>query len=174
MKVAIVYDSVYGNTRLLAETVASEAREAGHSVELFALREAVPREIEADVLFVGGPTHIKHMTRRVARFVRRLDAARWAHRPLVAFDTYGPLAATEEERRKQEPWIRPGAAGDIQAAARAKGLEVYPAALRVAVVDLRGPLVDGGLAEARSFTHSALVELATRLPTALLAPAATA
>ena len=61
MKAVVVYESVYGNTHEVAEAVAEGLREAGE-VDVRAVGEAEPELVEAaDILVVGGPTHIHGM-----------------------------------------------------------------------------------------------------------------
>ena len=70
MDVAVVYESIYGNTRTIAEAVAEGVREtdpAAH-VAVLAVREATPDRIDgAALLIVGGPTHIRGMSRPSSR-----------------------------------------------------------------------------------------------------------
>lgn len=156
MKASIVYDSAYGNTKLVAQAIAEQAERDGYATELLGLREGRPRPLTGDVLFVGGPTHMGKMTRRVSHFLQKVDRDYWSHRPVFAFDTYGPVATAEEDRHKQERWIIPGAAGGIQTLARELGLLVSSNALRCPVTGVRGPLVPEALGMAKAFTHQVL------------------
>jgi multimeric flavodoxin WrbA len=160
MKGAVVYDSVYGNTKLVAEAIAEQIRTDGHTVEILNLRQEGSRKVEADFMFVGGPTRLKKMTRNVKGFVKKQDRAYWSTRPIVAFDTYGPVPKTEEERKKGEKWIIPGAVGGIQTLASGRGLKVHSASLRCAVTDLKGPLEPEALDKARKFAHEFVMSLA--------------
>jgi flavodoxin len=159
VKAVVAYDSVYGNTKLIADAIAEQITADGHSAELLSLREGKRRTVEADVLFVGGPTRFKKMTRPVKGFVKRLDKDYWSKRTLVVFDTYGPLGKTDEEKRKQEKWINPGAVGGIKELAAKRGLKVHPETVRFAVSDLKGPLVPDAVDEARAFAHRVLSAL---------------
>ncbi len=159
MKAAVVYDSVYGNTKLVAEAIADQLRVEGLQVELHNLREEKVRQVDADVLFLGGPTRMKHLTRKVKGFVKRLDKAYWGSRPIVVFDTFGPIAKTEEERKRQEAWINPGAAGEIQEMAKERGLKTHPTTLRSAVTGLKGPLDPEAVAKAKQFAHDVIASM---------------
>ncbi len=164
MKVAVAYDSVYGNTRSVAEAIAGEVRDEGHAVEMWPLREGSGVPTGSELLFLGGPTHLGRMTRPVARFVRGLGPGTGDLRAVVVFDTYGPLGRTDEERRRAERWIRPGAAGDIEEACRARSLFVYPRPLRLEVETLEGPLSAGALDCARAFARFVLLEWSAGVP----------
>lgn len=159
MKGAVVFDSVFGNTKLVAEAIAEQIRADGHEAQLVSLREGGPTSVEADFMFVGGPTRLKKMTRNVKKFVKKLDKSYWGSRTIVAFDTYGPLGKTEEEKRKAAKWLVPGAVGTIVALGNKKGLKMSPKTLRCAVTDLKGPLEPEALIKAKAFAHEILLTL---------------
>ncbi len=159
MKAAVVYDSVYGNTKLVAEAIAQQLRADGLQVEIHNLREEKVRQVDADLMFLGGPTRMKHLTRKVKGFIRKLDKSYWSSRPIVVFDTFGPLPKTEEERKRQEPWINPGAAGEMQGLAKEKGLKVYPQTNRSPVTGLKGPLDPEAVAIAKQFAHEVVASI---------------
>lgn len=156
MRISIAYDSVYGNTELVARAIADAAEAEGHAVELISLRTSRQLPTNSQILFIGGPTHMKTMTSRVRRFIKKLDPTYWGEHPVVVFDTFGPVAATEEERAKQRPWIEPGAAGHIQELSRLLGLSVFPKTLRCAVTGIKGPLSAEALEAAREFVRDEL------------------
>ena len=62
MKTVIIYESVYGNTLLVAEELAAVAREHG-DVDLVRAEEADAATVEgADLVLIGGPTHLHGMS----------------------------------------------------------------------------------------------------------------
>ena len=156
MRIAVAYDSVYGNTKIVAEAIAQQAVQDGCSSDLLNLRKDKFRDLEGDVLFVGGPTHMGGMTHRVRRFLKRVDREYWGRRTLVAFDTYGPVGSDPESRRKAQRWIEPGAVGGIITLAQELGLPIRTDNLRCLVAELRGPLVPDALSFAKKFTHELL------------------
>jgi len=155
----VVYDSVFGNTKLVAEAIAQEIAAAGHQADLRYLREDVPRAAGADFLFIGSPTRMGKMTRATKRFVKRLGKETWGDRPIVIFDTYGPVPKTAEELAKARKWLEPGAAGRLADLARANGLAVRTPALRCEVTGLKGPLGPAELDKARTYTREFLASL---------------
>ncbi len=64
MKTVIVYESMYGNTRALAEHIAAAVRRTGEvDVAAVAVADATPELITgADLVIVGGPTHVHGMS----------------------------------------------------------------------------------------------------------------
>src|SRR5688572_22660034 len=69
MKALIVYESMYGNTRQVAEVVAASLH-ATCDVELVVAEDARVDARDVDLIVVGGPTHVhglaSAMTRRSA------------------------------------------------------------------------------------------------------------
>jgi hypothetical protein len=77
MNVVIVYDSLFGNTRAVAEAIAAGARSATSGpVRCAAIGSVAPMGVEsADLLAVGGPTHMLGLSSRRSRgtYLRRED-----------------------------------------------------------------------------------------------------
>ena len=70
MNVVIVYESIFGNTRVIAEAVADGVREAdpGGQVAVVPVAEATPEKTgDAALVIVGGPTHMRGMSRAFGR-----------------------------------------------------------------------------------------------------------
>ncbi len=67
MKVLIVYESMYGNTRQIAEAI-GRGFGSSDSVSVVPAHDADARLIiEADLLVIGGPTHVHSMSRVATR-----------------------------------------------------------------------------------------------------------
>jgi hypothetical protein len=76
MKTVIVYESMYGNTHLLAEQMAEAAGQRGEVV-LVAVSHATSDVVgEADLVLVGGPTHVHGMSWETTRRGAIADAAK--------------------------------------------------------------------------------------------------
>ncbi|MER7580627.1 flavodoxin domain-containing protein [Kitasatospora sp. NPDC097691] len=70
MHTVIVYESMYGNTREIAEAIAEGVRQAdpGAAVDCLAVAEADAEQTRsADLLVVGGPTHMHGMSSGLSR-----------------------------------------------------------------------------------------------------------
>jgi hypothetical protein len=66
----IVYESVFGNTRIIAEAIAEgiEATYPDAQVALFRVTDADPEvAAAADLLILGGPTHMRRMSSHMTR-----------------------------------------------------------------------------------------------------------
>jgi hypothetical protein len=76
MRVLIVYESMYGNTHAVADRVAAGFR-SEDDVRVVPVRGATPDQVDwADLLIVGGPTHVHGLSRPVTRTNARDAAAK--------------------------------------------------------------------------------------------------
>jgi hypothetical protein len=73
MEMTVVYETVYGTTREVAEAIADGARGAGASVTVREVAEELA-EREPDLLVVGGPTHVRGMSTAWSRGKAAEDA----------------------------------------------------------------------------------------------------
>jgi flavodoxin len=95
MNALVVYYSLYGNTRRLAEAMAEELQAAGaaRAVSLDQLRPEDLKEINLVVL--GSPTHIQNVPKAVRAALALLPRQSLAGKGVAAFDTsvktWGPL-----------------------------------------------------------------------------------
>jgi menaquinone-dependent protoporphyrinogen IX oxidase len=69
MKAVVVYDTYYGNTKLVAEAIADELKTEGHEVELRDVKQDYPAAPQGEVMFVGSPIRMGSVTGRVKRYV---------------------------------------------------------------------------------------------------------
>ncbi|MCW2623193.1 MAG: flavodoxin [Frankiales bacterium] len=152
MNVLIVYESMFGNTRRIAEAIAAGLTPS--DVELVDVSHA-PAAIgqEVDLLVVGGPTHAFSLSRASTR----QDAVREAGQPPVSGDaglrewlealpvptrTDG-LAGATFDTRVTRPRLPGSAAKAAQRRLRHLGLQIIAPAQSFWVRGKAGPLVDG-------------------------------
>jgi hypothetical protein len=68
MKAVVVYESMFGNTREVAAHIAAGLHEKGAEVRLLPVGAATAEDAQhADLLVVGGPTHVHSMTKPSTR-----------------------------------------------------------------------------------------------------------
>jgi hypothetical protein len=76
MRALVVYESMYGNTHVIASNIADGLR-ATHEVTLVPVGEATPELLAgADLLVVGGPTHMHGMSSASSRRMAAQAAAK--------------------------------------------------------------------------------------------------
>ena len=82
MRVSVVYESLFGDTREIAHAIGTGIREADPAVELACCpaAEADPQLAQADLLIVGAPTHFLGLPSPRSRIMQlryRNDSATW-------------------------------------------------------------------------------------------------
>ena len=154
----VVVESMFGNTRQVADAVADGVRTACE-VEVVAVADA-PVAPGADLLVVGGPTHAFGLSRSSTRAeaVRRgaparpSDAARGLREYLgeVRLPSYPLQVAAFDTRVRKRGAPGSAARAAQRRLARRGGQSVLPPE-SFWVADLRGPLVPGELERARTW-----------------------
>ncbi len=160
MKGVVAFDSVHGNTKIVAEAMAEQIKSEGHEVVLINARESSASGVTGDFLLVGSPTRGSKPTKEARALVEALDPS-WSGKPAAVFDTIGPFSKEAEKRKK---WMDAAYAGTKNAASRLreqcveKGIRVT-SVLHVPVVGMMGPLAPEAVDMAKEFTHKFLATL---------------
>lgn len=141
MKAIIAFDSVYGNTKMVANQVAVVFKEMGHEAELIDLKKWDKKTPVGDILFIGSPTRMVRMTRPAKRFAKILDGMEWEGKPIYTFDTI-MVPNDPAQQAKAAKWTEGGAAPKLRELLAGRGLTVQDRMLRVPVTGLKGPLAD--------------------------------
>ncbi|MEI6795935.1 MAG: flavodoxin family protein [Methanomassiliicoccales archaeon] len=162
MKGIVAYDSEHGSTKMVAEAVAEQIRSEGHEAEIINVKEDRAAQPKGDFLFIGSPTRAGRRTGPTKRFLEDLKVADWNGKPVVVFDTWGPVANDAEKLRKYEERMKDdpkGAAPRLKEIAQERGLSVRPEMLRLNVTGMWGPLAADGPQRAKEFTRKFLASL---------------
>jgi len=104
MRTVIVYESLFGNTHQVAEAIEEGIREADPAADVTCVRvgDAGDAHVEdADLLVLGGPTHVRGMSRGVTRRmgVKSEQAQQKAPEP----DAVTPAGDATSRRHHLEP-----------------------------------------------------------------------
>ncbi|HWH13893.1 MAG TPA: flavodoxin domain-containing protein [Miltoncostaeaceae bacterium] len=75
MRAVVVYESMFGNTRAVAERIAAGLRTAAEAEAIPVIRADAAALAGADLVVVGGPTHVHGMTRASTRQAAAEQAA---------------------------------------------------------------------------------------------------
>jgi len=90
MRAVVVYESMYGNTHLIADAIGAGLRTA-FDVRILPVSQARPEVIaDADLVVVGGPTHVHGMSRASTRKAAVKAADKPAGGLTVEPDALGP------------------------------------------------------------------------------------
>ena len=159
MRALVVYESMFGNTRAIAEAVADGLREVGEA-DVCEVASAPTDSAGVDLVVVGGPTHAFGMTRSSTRQSAKEQSPdgavvsgsggvrEWLH--ALPPTTKHPCAAAFDTR--VAPARVPGsAAKGIAKRLRGKGFAVVMRPKTFWVSGTPGPLLDGELDQARAW-----------------------
>jgi hypothetical protein len=158
MRAIVVYESIYGNSRMIAAAIAEGLGDA----PVIAVHEAAERALDVDLLVVGGPTHMHGMTTARSRQVAvegvkdaqvepgatKEPGLRGWLRDLPRNE--GGLAAAFDTRIDRSPMLTGVAARGIARRLRRHGYKVESIE-SFFVTDTEGPLAEGELARARAW-----------------------
>jgi len=159
MRALVVYESMFGNTELVAQAITTGLSEH-MNVELLEVAKAPPAIVEPyDLVVVGGPTHAFSMTRPQTREEALTRGATHGSAALgirewLAHLPEGPhaeLVATFDTRVAKVRRLPGSAAKGAAKMVRKLGYSPSGHAESFYVSDVEGPLVDGELDRARSF-----------------------
>lgn len=163
MKIVVVYESLFGNTRAVAEAIADGLQDGGE-VSLHSTLEDID-PTSADLLVIGGPTHIHGMSRPTSRhldddkpspipgadegpgireLIKNLPAG--DRRPVATFDT----------RLDKPAWITGSAASAAGRKLERRGYRLIAEAESFIVEDMDGPLQPGEIDHARMWGKALL------------------
>jgi flavodoxin len=164
MNALIVYESMYGNTKAIAEAIAE-----GLACEatLRSVHEAGPIDQEYDLVVVGGPTHMHglstSMSRSMAASAAKEDAGRLLpdategpglrHWLRELYRSPGTRAAAFDTRGDGKAALTGSAARGIAKRLKLRGYHVIGSESFL-VADAEGPLADGELERAREWGAS--------------------
>jgi hypothetical protein len=159
----VIYESIYGNTRAVAQAIADALTAAGHEAKAIPVVDA-PEVPDADLLVVGGPTHMHGLTTSLSRRMAAKAAEEDGHtvepgagdehglrqwlRTLPRRD--GARAAAFDTRGDANSALTGSAARGIARRLRRHGYTIA-ATESYLVDDAEGPLHDGELERAQAW-----------------------
>ena len=141
-KIIVVYESKYGNTRLVADKIVEGMREvSGVETVLGELKEVDPNRLtDFDAILVGSPNHIGSATRSIRKFIDKLGKLDLEGKLAAVFDTY--LGGDFEKAVKKM---------EKQISKEAPGLKLATPGLSIRVEGMKGPIAEGELPKCRDF-----------------------
>lgn len=151
MKGIVVYDSSYGNTKKIAETITETMKESRIEVNAVYVKDVKKLSTkDNNFLVIGSPTRLSTMSFTVKGFLGRVKSEEWANKPFAAFDT----ELRENIERKEG-----SAAEKIANKLREKKMNQLLPVMKAVVLGKKGPLQEGEIERTREYAK----ELATEL-----------
>jgi menaquinone-dependent protoporphyrinogen IX oxidase len=156
MKGIVIYDSSYGNTRKIGETIAETLKESGIEVDAVYVKDV--KKLSAndyDFLVLGSPTRAGTMSFTVKGFLGKMKSKEWVNKPFAAFDTENP-ENIEQARIQNKNW---SAAEKIAEKLKEKQMNQPLPVLKAVVLGWKGPLQEGEIERTKEYAR----ELAAKL-----------
>jgi menaquinone-dependent protoporphyrinogen IX oxidase len=156
MKGIVIYDTSYGNTKKIGETIAETLEESEIEVELFYVKDVKKlRGADYDFLVLGSPTKFGTMSFTIKRFLGKVKSEEWVNKPFAAFDTENP-ENIERSKAENKEW---SAAEKIANKLKDKNMKQLLPVLKAVVFGKEGPLKEGEIERAKDYAR----ELANKL-----------
>jgi menaquinone-dependent protoporphyrinogen IX oxidase len=151
MKGIVVFDTSYGNTKTIAETISETLKESGIEVDAFYVKD-VKKLSAKDYYFLvlGSPTKFGTMSFTVKGFLGKMKSKEWMNMPFAAFDTENP----ENIERKEG-----SAAEKISEKLKEKQMNQLLPVLKAVVLGQKGPLQEGEIERAKEYARRLATEL---------------
>jgi flavorubredoxin len=148
-KAIIVYESIYGNTKKVADAIAEGVRQSGDiECKVVKTSEVHTNNLaDYDIILFGCPNHNQEPARNMTKFIERVITVNLEGKTGAAFDTYtgGNKGIAVS---KLEQLIRK----------HLQGFEIKTEGLSIEVVDRKGPLVENAVSDAQEYGRK-IVEL---------------
>ena len=182
MRAVVVYESMWGSTAAIAQTIARELERYGE-VRLISVLEARPNTVAgADLVVVGGPTHVHGMSRSGSR----LSTAETEAIPGAATgpgvrewlrelpDGRGTSAAAFDTRIDKPRWLVGAASGGIARGLRKHGYRMIAPGESFLVTDSEGPLKAGEIERAAAWAEEVAKRVTEKVGAKVATPVAVA
>jgi NAD(P)H dehydrogenase (quinone) len=151
-KVIVVYESKYGNTKQVAETIVEGMNEIERIETVLKEPKHVepPEVLDYDVILIGSPNHIGGPTRGIKKFIDKLGKIGLEGKLGAVFDTYmgGDFnkAVRKMEKRINE---------------KVSGLKLIASGLSIKVDGFKGPIAEGELPKCRDLGRKIATQIKT-------------
>lgn len=144
VKVFVVYDTKYGNTKLAAENILKGIKEVeGIETAIGYAKEIDPAKVaDYDAIVIGAPNHMASPTRTMKKFVDELAKLGLKAKDAAVFGTYAGKARTVDRAVKKLEKI---------VEKKLPNLNLISPGLSVRVNGITGPVVEGELPKCVDF-----------------------
>jgi flavorubredoxin len=155
VKVFVVYDTKYGNTKLAAENILKGIKEGkGIETAIGYAKEIDPAKLaDYDALVIGAPNHMASPSRTMRKFVDELAKLDLKAKDVAVFGTYAGRERTVDRAMKKLEKI-------VQK--KLPKLNLISPGLSVRVNGVTGPVVEGELPKCVDFGKKIADQLKSR------------
>ena len=137
----MVYDTKYGNTKLVAEKIVNGLREIkGIDVAICDVeKDDIDSVADFDAILIGAPNHLGRPARKITKFIDKLGKLNLGGKKAAVFDTY--LGKDFEKAvKKMEERINDKTS-----------LRIITQGLSIKVEGMKGPVTEGELQKSKEF-----------------------
>ncbi len=151
-KVIVIYESKYGNTKLVAEEIVEGMREVeGIEVALSELKEVdLDKILDYHAILIGSPNHFGGPTRSIKKFIDRLGKLTLKKRVFAVFDTY-IKRDLEKAVKKMEKRIKE----------KVPESKLLVPGLSIKIQGMKGPILEEDLPRCKEFGSKIAAQLKT-------------
>lgn len=143
-KVFVVYDTKYGNTKLVAESILEGIRDVEKiEAAIGSVKEVdVEKVADFDLIVLGAPNHMGRPSRTMKKFVDRLAELNLKSKYVAVFGTYaGKIRTLDRAVKKLEKIVEK----------KLPSLNLISPSLSIRVNGVTGPVVEGELPKCVDF-----------------------
>jgi flavorubredoxin len=141
VKVSVVYDTKYGNTKLVAEKIVNGLmKNKGIDVAICDVEKVdIDSVADFDAILIGTPNHIGRPARKITKFIDKLGKLNLKGKQVAVFDTYMGKDF-EKTVKKMEERIN-----------NKTSLRIITRGLSIRVEGMKGPVAEGELQKSKKF-----------------------
>ena len=149
IRVLIVFESKYGYTQLVAETIAEGMNEvSGLDLTIKNITDVdVTSLANFDAILVGGPNHYFRQTRAVKKFINKLNKTSLEAKSFAVFDTHLKRLKHDAVKNMEKQF------------SKIPGMKRLAAGLQIRVNGIKGPVSEGELPKCKEFGKKLADEL---------------
>lgn len=150
VKVFVVYDTKYGNTKLVAEKIVEGLKEVeGIEVAISDVEGVdLAKVAGSDAILIGTPNHVGRPARPITKFIDQLGELELKAKWVAVFDTY--MGRDFEKAVKNM---------ETQLGEKVPRLKLITSGLSVRVGGMEGPIVEGELPKCKDFGKKITAQL---------------
>ena len=144
IRVFVVYDTKYGNTKQVAEKIVEGINASGDiETAIGYVKEVNPTDLaNYDAILIGAPNHMGKPTRTISKFVDELAKLDLKDKQVAVFDTYFQRQRNFEKAMKKL---------EKNVTKKLPSWKLLTAGLSIKVTGINGPIAEGELPKCVEF-----------------------